>query len=189
MAENRPLKINLGSATKVKKGFVNCDVRGFPEVDRVFDLTDFPWPFETESAEIITSEETIEHLPRIAMDNFFKECYRILEHGGTLFLQCPDIGNMCEMYYEDQICDCVPHKAKKLTDFKADPDCVICEGQALVNPTRWLMSFIGAQKHEYDLHRMIFTQDIMRDYLEKHGFADINMRDDLYKIKVKAKKP
>jgi len=188
MAENRPLKINLGSAKKVKKGFVNCDVRGYPEVDRVFDLTDFPWPFEDNSVNMIASEETIEHLPIIAIDNFFKECYRILEPDGTLFLQCPDIGKMCEMYARNQVCDCVPHKAMKLTDFKADPDCKECNGMALVNPTRWLMSFIGAQKHEYDLHRMIFTREMMRNYLVKQGFSNIKMRKDLYKIKVTATK-
>jgi predicted SAM-dependent methyltransferase len=182
------MKINLGAGPHAKPGFVNCDCRGLPGVDRVFDLADFPWPFEDRSAEYICSEETIEHLPYLVVENFFKECYRILAHGGSLYLQCPDIGTMCEMYAANEVCDCVPHKAERFEDFKSDPECPKCHGMARINFTRWLMAFIGAQKHEWDFHRMIFTREILHDYLKKAGFHNINFRNNIYKLKVTAVK-
>lgn len=183
------LKLNLGCGPRPREGFVNCDARGLPGVDRVFNLTDFPWPFDDNSAEYICSEETIEHLPELAIENFFRECRRILAPGGKLYLQCPDIGLMCKYYAQNRICDCVPHKVKRMEDFVPKIDCEKCHGKAIINSTRWRMAFTGAQKHEWDIHKMIFTQESMRKYLEDFGFTDINFRDNIYKIKVTAVRP
>jgi predicted SAM-dependent methyltransferase len=182
------IKLNLGSNGHPKEGFINCDVRALPEVDQIFSLTSAPYPFGDESVSYIACEETIEHLPRLAVDIFFKECWRILKVGGSIFLQCPDIGTMCDMYAAGQVCDCVPHKAERFEDFKPNPDCPKCRGRARINTTRWLMAFLGAQKHDFDYHRMLFTQEIMNEYLLRFGFRNINFRNNIYKIKVTAYK-
>jgi SAM-dependent methyltransferase len=182
------LQLNLGSAQHIKEGFVNCDARAVEGVNKVFDLTDKTWPFGDDSVTYICTEECIEHLPYWSIENFFKECYRILKHGGQLYIQCPDIGAMCEMYAKGQVCDCVPRKVKKFEDFKPKKDCEKCGGKALVNPDRWLFAFIGAQKHDYDFHKMIFTKESMRFYLQTYGFNDIQFRNNIYKIKVTARK-
>jgi predicted SAM-dependent methyltransferase len=84
----RPAKINLGSGSCRKEGFLNVDM--FPGGDLTLDLRR-KLPFESGCCEIIFSEHCIEHIdyPETATD-LFRECLRILKPGGTLRLSVPD---------------------------------------------------------------------------------------------------
>jgi SAM-dependent methyltransferase len=58
---------------------VNCE-----EVDKVHDLTKFPYPFKDESVDAIFSSHFVEHLDGTERMKFFDECYRILKPGGKM---------------------------------------------------------------------------------------------------------
>lgn len=182
-------RLHLGAGPKVLDGYINCDCRDLPGINKVFDLEkDFPYPFEDDSIGHIHSEETLEHLSWRSQNRIFEQFQRILFKGGSVSLQVPDVGKMCENYVNKEICDCVPHKSETLEGFKAKPDCIKCGGKAKVNPTRWLMAYCGAQKHPWDTHKTMFTKEYMTELLTKHGFGDIKYEDHPYKIKVTAKK-
>jgi len=183
------MKFNLGCGPKKKKGFINVDVRPLPEVDFIWNLTEFPWPWEDNSIEVIVSEETLEHLPWRKQDQIFLEIYRVLEPGGTVFIQVPDIGLMCVYSTNRLICDCVPLHPKEGGDFSPNPECEKCGGRAKINPERWFLAFVGAQKHAFDTHLSIFTREIMEKKLKKAGLTGIVFENTLYKIKVTARKP
>lgn len=79
-------KLNIGCAKTILEGFVNCDLRKGPGVDKQFDLQG-PWPFSDESVEYIRASHIMEHLQdRIAC---FKEANRVLEPNGILEIWSP----------------------------------------------------------------------------------------------------
>ena len=56
------------------------------------DLLDLsPLPIKTNSAEIVYSSHTIEHIPNEAAQNMFNESFRILKPNGTLRITAPNI--------------------------------------------------------------------------------------------------
>lgn len=182
------MKLNIGSGNKRIDGFMNMDVQTLPNVDIVHDLTQIPYPIESNTVEEIVSQETLEHLPFRKLHFILAEWYRILAFNGSITIQVPDIGLMCKYYAEDRICDCVPRKAEKYEDYKADKDCFKCAGRALIHPERWHYAFSGAQKHSWDAHLNHFTREYMEAQLEKAGFDNIIFEDNIYKIIVKATK-
>jgi SAM-dependent methyltransferase len=58
-----------------------------------------PFPFDTDSFDIVFSKSVIEHVAN--SDNFFAETKRVLKPGGLAILMCPDWGTQCHMYYDD----------------------------------------------------------------------------------------
>lgn len=180
------MKLNLGSHNKRIDGYTNIDILDLPEVDIKHDLTKLPWPFEMSSVEEIFAEEFLEHISWRKCEAILNECYRILMPGGKLKIQVPDIDAMCRMI--DERCHCVPKKTKSYDDFKADPNCPICEGKARINPERWHIAFVGAQKHEFDVHRNVFTPYGLREQLEKANFKNIIRKPNIYKLIVEAEK-
>lgn len=176
-------KINLGSHNKIiGDDYINVDGLDLENVHIVHDLSTFPYPFEDRYAEEILAQEFLEHLPFRSSVKCLKECYRILMPEGKLIIQVPDIGAMCDMYIRRQICQCVPRKATKYEDYKADPNCKLCGGNGKIHPERWRYAFAGAQKHEFDAHLNHFTEEILKNDLTVAGFIDIEFNNNIYKL-------
>lgn len=89
------IRISLGAGTEPEEGFVNVDIVSLPGIDVVHNLMHFPYPFADNSANYIKAKDLIEHLATHLHDGrstilaFIEECYRILEPGGTLWIQTP----------------------------------------------------------------------------------------------------
>lgn len=184
------LKYNFGCGPKHLKNFINVDALEWEtKPDILWDLTKIPYEFaQSDSADEIVSIEMLEHLSFRDTTKVVEEWYRILKINGTLTIQVPDCGKMMKYFSDGRICECVPHKSETLEGYKAKPDCPECEGRGKINPTRWLFAFTGAQKHPFDLHRNIFTKQIMCNVLEKVGFKDYKFVEHPFKLIVKAKK-
>jgi SAM-dependent methyltransferase len=90
-------KINLGCGREPDLGedWCNVDLLDGPGVDVTTNLLHFPYPFAGRSAEYIKAIDLLEHLPNYTPDYrptviaFVEECHRILQPGGTLFIQVP----------------------------------------------------------------------------------------------------
>ena len=89
------MKINLGAGGEIEQGMVNCDWLPLPGIDKVFNLLETPWPFDSDVAEYILARDVLEHMPNFTPDlkstpiAFIEECHRILQPGGTLFITVP----------------------------------------------------------------------------------------------------
>src|SRR6266576_3316022 len=82
------LRLNLGCGNDILPGYVNHDmVRHRPEVDIVHDLRVLPWPWASDSAEVIRLLDVVEHLPAVVP--VIDECWRVLGPGGVLHLRVP----------------------------------------------------------------------------------------------------
>lgn len=113
------MKIHLACGDVYLSNYVNCDIDGematgvlteLPDrtletyyanrlvghkhptyVDRKFDLTCFPWPFEDECAEEVVMIQAIEHFEQPMAQKIIDEILRILKPGGKLKIDFPDI--------------------------------------------------------------------------------------------------
>ena len=96
-------KVDLASGQRPKDGFFGVDKAGTP--DLVWDLSQYPWPFEDDSIEALNCDHYIEHIPMVEINGkdalfaFFDECYRILKPGGTLTITCPNA--RCNRAFQD----------------------------------------------------------------------------------------
>ena len=184
-------RLNFGSAHDRVEGFENVDAMYWDgNTDIMHDMTDFPYPFNDNSIEEIRSVESLEHVSFKLTEKIIKEWYRMLKEGGKLYIQVPDAGKAMEYYVNHQICSCCAHKPRDIKDAHGKLDCPLCEGKGMIHPNRWLYTFLGAQKHPFDAHLAIFTEDIMKKHLIMAGFKNIHFKFDQYgwKIKVSASK-
>lgn len=77
----------MGCGQSRHAGWVNCDLYPNPGVvDVVCDLQQ-PWPFPDNSAEIVYASHVLEHLTDFRA--FFREAWRVLAPGRTLYLRLP----------------------------------------------------------------------------------------------------
>jgi predicted SAM-dependent methyltransferase len=84
--------LNLGCGEDIKKDCVNVDITPYAGVDKVTDLSIFPWSWEDNSIDGIHASHIIEHLPD--PKPFIYECLRILKKGGFLRLKVPHSSNV-----------------------------------------------------------------------------------------------
>ncbi len=62
------MKLNLGCGNDVRNGYINCDngssnqLLANAKILKV-DLLEFPWPFESNSADEILMNHVLEHMP------------------------------------------------------------------------------------------------------------------------------
>lgn len=81
-----PERLNLGSGTDVRPGWVNLDIAPLPGVDVVHDLSELPLPFPDASFSTIVAKDILEHLDWIPV---LRELHRILRPGGRLEITSP----------------------------------------------------------------------------------------------------
>lgn len=83
------LKLNLGCGQRSLAGYVNVDKEGEPQVRH--DLEQFPWPFETSSADEVLLSHVLEHLGREpeVFIGVMKELYRVCAPRALVHIAVP----------------------------------------------------------------------------------------------------
>ena len=181
MEETKEIKLNIGGGPKRIEGFKNVDALEWDgATDIIQDLIKVPWEIGTNSVDEILMEECLEHISFRHIAAVLCECRRIMKPNAKIKIQVPDCGKAMEYYVNKQICECCAHKPKDDKDAMADPKCFACGGKAKIHPNRWLFGFIGAQKHKYDTHRMIFDKDTLEIQLKVLGFREVEVGSDKY---------
>lgn len=96
------LKLNLGSGDSKIPGFVSVDLYdAMAEVKA--DICELP--FEDNSVSEIVAYQVIEHVPYQKSEQMFKEMYRVLQDGGTVILETPDVEYIAKDILENGITD------------------------------------------------------------------------------------
>lgn len=85
---NMCMRLNLGCGDDVRPGWVNVDIVAREGVE-VLDLEEFPWPYDTGSAERILASNVFEHIAVENRAKFIEECLRVLEPGGLMEMRLP----------------------------------------------------------------------------------------------------
>ena len=83
------LKINLGCGQNPVPGYLNVDKYGEPEI--LWDLEQFPWPWEDNSVEEILLTHVLEHIGEETGTHIkiLKELYRICRDGALVRITVP----------------------------------------------------------------------------------------------------
>jgi predicted SAM-dependent methyltransferase len=153
---SRPTKLNLGSGTYRKEGYLNVDL--FPGGDITLDLRR-NLPFDSNCCELIFSEHFIEHIDYPdAAANLFRECLRILKPNGILRFSVPDT-------------------EWPLTDYAKGPD---AEYFRATRENAWhpawcvtRLEHINFHFRQGDEHRFAYDEETARKVLESVGFQDV----------------
>ena len=119
------MRLNLGCGAQVVDGWLNVDyalgariskipiIRELAQKTGIFHTTwdkriyltnltkDFPW--EDNSIETIYSSHTLEHFTREQGKHFLRECYRVLQPGGTIRIVIPDLAHIVNSYQDKEI--------------------------------------------------------------------------------------
>jgi SAM-dependent methyltransferase len=77
----------MGCGKFPKEGYINTDIINLRGVDKVMDLSKFPYPFKSDSCDEILLYSVLEHLEK--PNNAIGECHRILKDGGELKIIVP----------------------------------------------------------------------------------------------------
>ena len=85
------MKLNLGSGSKILKGYVNVDKFQYYNPDVVHDLEKFPYPFEDNSVDEILLSHVLEHIGQNpdVFNNIVKEFYRICKNNSIIDIRVP----------------------------------------------------------------------------------------------------
>jgi SAM-dependent methyltransferase len=92
------MKLDLGCGISKRDGFIGVDIKKFPGVDIVADLTK-PWPWEDSSIDEVHCSHTVEHFTWDERVHFFNELYRVLKDKGTALILTPHWSHAC--FYGD----------------------------------------------------------------------------------------
>jgi len=74
----------------------NIDILGGSNVDKVVDISKFPWPIESNSFDGIFTRYCIEHLEWRNVEKFIQELYRIIKPGGKAVVFTSNTYEQCK---------------------------------------------------------------------------------------------
>lgn len=94
------MKINLGSGTDLRAGFVNVDARADVGADVVCDIG-AKLPFKTETACEIVAQDVLEHLTLQQQKITLGEIHRVLEPAGKLIIRIPNVDAIWTKFEDD----------------------------------------------------------------------------------------
>jgi predicted SAM-dependent methyltransferase len=156
----RPARLNLGSGTHRKPGFLNVDA--LPGGDITLDLRR-GLPFESECCDLIFSEHCFEHFDYPEpIFSLFRECLRVLRSGGELWLSVPDTEWPLTDYRD----------GAEAPYFKACSENTWWHGEACT--TR--LEHINHHFRQGSEHRFAYDFETAEKALTKAGFVDIQRR-------------
>jgi SAM-dependent methyltransferase len=152
------IKLNLGCGLDKRNGYINIDVREEVKPDLVIDLEkEFLKRFDNESVDEIIARDFIEHLSWRIVEDFLKDCYRVLKKGGRMYIQTPDL-------------EAISKKVILNQDFKYGD----LEGYKAIS--YWVYGS-GDYGNE-SFHRAGFTIPTLKRLLEKIGFTIEDIKND-----------
>ena len=151
------VKLNLGCGLDKRSGYVNIDVREDVKPDLAVNLEDeLLKRFQDESVEEIFAKDFIEHLSWRIVEDFIRDCFRVLKKGGKMFIQTPDL----EAIFNTTIRN-PNYRFGELEGFKAI--------------SFWVY---GAQDYKENLHKCGFTILTLKKLLESIGFKVERIEND-----------
>lgn len=105
--------VELGGGDSPQAYHPNVDLRDIPTVDIVHDLERGTLPFHDCHAQRVKGIHFIEHISRDAARSVLRECCRVLQPGGSLFLLVSDFEFVVDRLAQDGVCEawlnCVYH--------------------------------------------------------------------------------
>lgn len=156
--ELEKLYFGCGNLDYHDKGYRNVDVRRFPHVDYLVDISErLPWP--DNSVGEIYAESVLEHIPHgfrtgasvadrahVKTIKVLREWYRVLKVGGKCIIKVPNIRGICFQYTRNNI-----------------------------TPRDFWMYIYGGQEYKENTHLSGFDPATLKGVLQMSGFKDVSI--------------
>ena len=161
------LMINFGAGARGKSGWVNVDAQAVKGVNCVFDCGK-KQPFPDGSARCIFSEHFLEHIDYYETAPFFlRECFRVLQPGGTIRIIVPDAGRYLKAYAQDGWIDI--EKLRGLLPGHKDP--------YFWTNYKTKMELVNMLFRQFGEHKFAYDFETMHVLLKKVGFSNIRQTE------------
>jgi len=151
------VKLNLGCGLDKRPDYLNVDCRRGVKPDLVTDLESlYLRMFVDSSVEEILAKDFLEHLSWRVVEDFLRDCYRVLRGGGKIFIQTPDLEAIAKRVIFDP-----NYRSGELYGWKAI--------------SFWVY---GSLDYPENLHKCGFTIPTLRSLLESVGFKVYEIKND-----------
>jgi predicted SAM-dependent methyltransferase len=149
-SKKKMIRLNIGCGTKPFKGWTNTDID--PEIHIKGYSNEMSssctFNYKDDTVDEIYASHLLDHLSRKnELDNTLHEWYRVLKPGGILRVAVSDFEAVSKLYRDGMDLESL-----------------------------W-GHIVGGHKSEYDKHGCIFDFNVLRRYLETHGFVDVKRYD------------
>ncbi len=86
------MRLNMGCGFNKLENYVNSDIMALCEPDMIVDMEKIPWPFESDSAEEILFNHSLEHVGQLRETflDIVKEVYRVAKPGALVKINVPN---------------------------------------------------------------------------------------------------
>lgn len=99
------MKLNIGCGARVLEGWTNCDIQVNPNAPRapeiLCDAKSIPLP--DGCASVVMAIHVFEHFYRWEVESVLAEWRRLLQPGGQLILELPNLVKCCENYLSGRV--------------------------------------------------------------------------------------
>lgn len=136
-------KLEIGSGTKPKEGFLHFDIRNIEQTDIVGDAENLP--FDDFSFKEVFLRFFLEHLPRNKAKKVLFEIFRVLKKNGKVEIIVPNLAYFCKLF---------------LTQTGQKKEWA-------------LNKIYGFEKYEEDHHFFGYDEETLKNFLKETGFKKI----------------
>lgn len=152
--------LNLGCGPDRRADWLNADLglTGDIHLDAARRF-----PFHDDWFSMVFTEHMLEHLSEEAAANCLRECFRVLQPGGTLRLSTPDLGYIVGKYLARDVAH--RQETAAVSPWKYDTGTQPTAAQAL-NDGFYLWE-----------HRHLYDAEDLRRVLEAAGFVDVDVQE------------
>jgi predicted SAM-dependent methyltransferase len=144
------LKLHLGCGKRQLNGFLSIDLADFEHIDIQCSIDDLS-NFADNTIEEIYVSHAFEYFDRTQGPRVLDEWFRVLSHGGRLYLSVPDLNSLISVYQQTKEID------------------------SILGPLfgRWIIK--GQLTPVY--HRTVYDDKSLMNVLETSGFIDVKRFD------------
>lgn len=141
-------KLHLGCGKRYLEGFFHIDALDYPHVDHRGPVDNLSF-IPDGTVELVYACHVLEHFGCKDVARVLAEWRRVLRPGGILRIAVPDFRAWVELYQEG-----------KVSSLRA------LHG-----------ALVGGQRDDYDYHKMVFDEPVLRELLQEVGFDEIRLWD------------
>lgn len=96
LERGNPMKLEIGAGDHPTEGFEHLDIRKLPHIEYVHDARTLPFP--DNHLDEIRANDVLEHFGWRDARAVLKEWCRALKPGGKIYIQCPNVEEICRLY-------------------------------------------------------------------------------------------
>src|SRR5947208_1222158 len=92
-----PRLLNVGCGHRFHRDWINLDIKPCDPRVMKWDVT-CGLPFPDRHFDAVYHSHVVEHIRRLDVAAFLRECYRVLRPRGIMRIVTPDLERLCELY-------------------------------------------------------------------------------------------